>query len=75
MEKPSLSRSINDFDIKAFTKEEKLEEQIKILKEEKKKLQEKYDALVDKIFDSKLKKKVVMTPEQEEIVEMFRMDL
>ena len=75
MEKPSLSRSINDFDIKAFTKEEKLEEQIKILKEEKMKLQEKYDALVDKIFDSKLKKKVVMTPEQEEIVEMFRMDL
>ena len=75
MEKPSLSRSINDFDIKAFTKEEKLEEQIKILKEEKMKLQEKYDALVDKIFDSKFKKKVVMTPEQEEIVEMFRMDL
>ena len=75
MEKQSLSRSINDFDIKAFTKEENLEEQIKILKEEKMKLQEKYDALVDKIFDSKLKKKVVMTPEQEEIVEMFRMDL
>ena len=75
MEKPSLSRSINDFDIKAFTKEEKLEEQIKILKEEKKKLQEKYDDLVDKIFDSKLKKKVLMTSEQEEIVEMFRMDL
>ena len=38
-------------------------------------IQEKHDALVERIIESKLKKKVVMTPEQEEIVEMFRMDL
>jgi hypothetical protein len=46
------------------------------LKLEKQIIQEKYDTLVERIIESKLKKRVVkMTPEQEEIVEMFRMEL
>jgi cell division septum initiation protein DivIVA len=49
---------------------------IEKLKQENKILKEKYEALVERIIDAKLKKRIIkMTPEQEEIVEMFRMDL
>jgi hypothetical protein len=81
MEIPKLCRSINDDDLSVHAtlekfKIEKLEEQIELLKEEKNKLQEKYDLLIERIIDSKLKRRIVkMTPEQEEIVEMFRMEL
>jgi len=54
---------------------ETYETQIKELKEENKILKDKYEELVNRIIDSKLKKKVVMTPQQEEIIEQFRMDL
>ena len=57
--------------------QETYEDKIKELKQEYKKLQDKYDLLVIMTTDTKKKKKqkVVMTPEQEEICEMFRMDL
>ena len=55
---------------------ETFDNKIKELKEENKILKEKYEALLERIIDAKLKKRVIkMTPEQEEIVEMFRMDL
>ena len=54
---------------------ETYETQIKELKEENKILKDKYEELVNRIIDSKLKKKVAMTPQQEEIIEQFRMDL
>ena len=62
-----------DFEI--YMLKETYDKKIEELKQENKIIQEKYDALVERIIESKLKKKVVMTPEQEEIVEMFRMDL
>jgi hypothetical protein len=72
MEIPKLTRSTND----DYTTIDRLEQQIKELKLEKQIIQEKYDALVERIIESKLKKRFVkMTPEQEEIVEMFRMEL
>ena len=72
MEIPKLTRSTND----DYTTIDRLEQQIKELKLEKQIIQEKYDALVERIIESKLKKRLVkMTPEQEEIVEMFRMEL
>jgi len=72
MEIPKLTRSTND----DYTTIDRLEQQIKELKLEKQIIQDKYDALVERIIESKLKKRVVkMTPEQEEIVEMFRMEL
>ena len=72
MEIPKLTRSTND----DYTTIERLEHQIEELKLEKEIIQDKYDALVERIIESKLKKRVVkMTPEQEEIVEMFRMEL
>lgn len=54
---------------------ETYETQIKELKEENKIIKDKYEELVNRIIDSKFKKKVVMTPQQEEIIEQFRMDL
>ena len=72
MEIPKLTRSTND----DYTTIDRLEQQIKELKLEKQIIQEKYDSLVERIIESKLKKRFVkMTPEQEEIVEMFRMEL
>ena len=72
MEIPKLTRSTND----DYTTIDRLEQQINELKLEKQIIQEKYDALVERIIESKLKKRFVkMTPEQEEIVEMFRMEL
>ena len=53
------------------TNDEKIEE----LKQENKILKDKYEELVNRIIDSEFKKKVVMTPQQEEIIEQFRMDL
>ena len=66
-------RNHPDFEI--YMLKETYDKKIEELKQENKIIQEKYDALVERIIESKLKKKVVMTPEQEEIVEMFRMDL
>ena len=55
---------------------ETFDNKIEELKQENKILKEKYEALVERIIDAKLKKRIIkMTPEQEEIVEMFRMDL
>ena len=54
---------------------ETYETQNKELKEENKIIKDKYEELVNRIIDSKFKKKVVMTPQQEEIIEQFRMDL
>ena len=72
MEIPKLTRSTND----DYTTIDRLEQQIKELKLEKQIIQEKYDTLVERIKESKLKKRFVkMTPEQEEIVELFRMEL
>ena len=72
MEIPKLTRSTND----DYTTIERLEQQIEELKLENKILKDKYEALVERIIDAKLKKRIIkMTPEQEEICEMFRMDL
>ena len=61
-----------EIDMLKETYDKKIEE----LKQENKILKDKYEALVERIIDAKLKKRVVkMTPEQEEIVEMFRMEL
>jgi len=65
----------NNPDYEIYMLKETYEKKIEELKQQNKIIQEKYDALVERIIESKLKKKVVMTPEQEEIVEMFRMDL
>ena len=55
---------------------ETYDKKIEELKQENKILKDKYEALVERIIDAKLKKRVIkMTPEQEEIVEMFRMEL
>ena len=52
---------------------ETYETQIKELKEENIIMKDKYEELVNRIIDSKLKKKVVMTPQQEEkITELIR---
>ena len=72
MEIPKLTRSTND----DYTTIDRLEQQIEELKQENKILKDKYEALVERIIDAKLKKRIIkMTPEQEEIVEMFRMEL
>jgi len=61
-----------EIDMLKETYDKKIEE----LKQENKILKDKYEALVERIIDAKLKKRIIkMTPEQEEIVEMFRMDL
>ena len=61
-----------EIDMLKETYDKKIEE----LKQENKILKDKYEALVERIIDAKLKKRVIkMTPEQEEIVEMFRMEL
>ena len=61
-----------EIDILKETYDKKIEE----LKQENKILNDKYEALVERIIDAKLKKRVIkMMPEQEEIVEMFRMEL
>jgi len=67
----------NNLDFEIYMIQETYEDKIKELKQEYKKLQDKYDLLVIMTADTKKKKKqkVVMTPEQEEICEMFRMDL
>ena len=67
----------NHLDFEIYMIQETYEDKIKELKHEYKKLQDKYDLLVITTSDYKKKKKqkVVMTPEQEEICEMFRMDL
>ena len=65
----------NNPDYEMYMLQETYEKKIEELKQENKIIKDKYDALVERIIESKLKKKVVMTPEQEEIVEMFRMDL
>ena len=67
----------NNLDFEIYMIQETYEDKIKELKQEYKKLQDKYDLLVIMTTDTKKKKKhkVVMTPEQEEICEMFRMDL
>ena len=67
----------NHLDFEIYMIQETYEKKIEELKQEYIKLQDKYDLLVIMTTDSKKKKKqkVVMTPEQEEICEMFRMDL
>ena len=65
----------NNPDYEMYMLQETYEKKIEELKQQNKIIQEKYDALVERIIESKLKKKVVMTPEQENICEMFRMDL
>ena len=61
-----------EIDMLKETYDKKIEE----LKQENKILKDKYEALVERIIDAKLKKRIIkMTPEQEEIVEMFRMEL
>jgi hypothetical protein len=61
-----------EIDMLKETYDKKIEE----LKQENRILKDKYEALVERIIDAKLKKRVIkMTPEQEEIVEMFRMEL
>ena len=65
----------DDPDFEIYMLKETYDKKIEELKQENKILKDKYEELVNRIIDSKLKKKVVMTPEQEEIVEMFRMDL
>ena len=65
----------DDPDFEIYMLKETYDKKIEELKQENKIIQEKYDALVERIIESKLKKKVVMTPEQENICEMFRMDL
>jgi hypothetical protein len=67
----------NNLDFEIYMIQETYEDKIQELKQEYKKLQDKYDLLVIMTTDTKKKKKqkVVMTPEQEEICEMFRMDL
>ena len=62
-----------DFEI--YMLKETYDKKIEELKQENKILKDKYEELVNRIIDSKLKKKVVMTPQQEEIIEQFRMDL
>ena len=65
----------NNPDYEMYMLQETYEKKIEELKQEIKIIKDKYEELVERIIESKLKKKVVMTPEQEEIVEMFRMDL
>ena len=65
----------NNPDYEIYMLQETYEKKIEELKQEIKIINDKYDALVERIIDSKFKKKVVMTPEQEIICEMFRMDL
>ena len=55
---------------------ETYEKQIRELKEEKQEYKNKYEDLVEKIIDFKFRKRAIqMTPEQLDIIEMFRMDL
>ena len=66
----------DDPDFEIYMLKETFDNKIEELKQENKILKEKYEALVERIIDAKLKKRIIkMTPEQEEIVEMFRMDL
>ena len=68
--------SFGDDDFEIYMLKEKYDNKVEELKQENKILKEKYEALVERIIDAKLKKRIIkMTPEQEEIVEMFRMDL
>ena len=66
----------DDPDFEIYMLKERYDNKVAELKQENKILKEKYEALVERIIDAKLKKRIIkMTPEQEEIVEMFRMDL
>ena len=65
----------NNPDYEIYMLQETYEKKIEELKQEIKIINDKYDALVELIIDYKFKKKVVITPEQEIICEMFRMDL
>ena len=65
----------NNPDYEMYMLQETYEKKIEELKQEIKIIKDKYEELVERIIESKLKKKVVMTPEQENICEMFRMDL
>ena len=65
----------DDPDFEIYMLKETYDKKIEELKQENKILKDKYEELVNRIIDSKLKKKVVMTPQQEEIIEQFRMDL
>ena len=66
----------NDPEFEIGMLKETYDRKIEELKQENKILKDKYEALVERIIDAKLKKRVIkMTPEQEEIVEMFRMEL
>ena len=67
----------NHLDFEIYMIQETYEKKIEELKQENRRLQDKYDLLVITTSDYKKKKKqkVVMTQEQEEICEMFRMDL
>ena len=69
----------NNPDYEMYMLQETYEKKIEELKQEIKIIKDKYDLLVIMTTDTKKKKKkkqkVVMTPEQEEICEMFRMDL
>ena len=63
-----------DFEI--YMLKETYDKKIEELKQENKILKDKYEALVERIIDAKLKKRIIkMTPEQEEIIEQFSMDL
>ena len=66
-------RNHPDFEI--YMLKETYDKKIEELKQENKILKDKYEELVNRIIDSKLKRKIIMTQEQEEIVEQFRMDL
>ena len=65
----------DDPDFEIYMLKETYDKKIEELKQEIKIIKDKYEELVERIIESKLKKKVVMTPEQENICEMFRMDL
>jgi hypothetical protein len=66
----------DDPDFEIYMLKETYDKKIEELKQENKILKDKYEALVERIIDAKFKKRVIkMTPEQEEIVEMFRMEL
>ena len=53
-----------------------LKDQIQEVRDEKNKIEERYHRLVNKITQARIRKNgILMTPEQLEIVELFRMEL
>ena len=53
-----------------------LKDQVQELRDEKRNIEERYYRLVNKITEARIRKNgILMTPEQLEIVELFRMEL